>query len=62
MRISCLNGAESMKWKGVSPVVRLNHKVCHKGVSVSKKAMWKVEARSERNPLLAKWDILIRPV
>jgi hypothetical protein len=34
---------------------------CRKSVSLSKEAMRKVEARLERNPLLPKWDILIRP-
>lgn len=31
------------------------------GCSLSRKAMRDVEARLERNPLLPKWDILIRP-
>ena len=33
-----------------------------KGISLSKKAMQEIETRLERNPLLPKWDILIRPV
>ena len=32
-----------------------------KGISLSKKAMKDIEKRLERNPLLPKWDILIRP-
>jgi hypothetical protein len=35
--------------------------VYQKGVTLSKQAMREVEARLERNPLLPKWDILIRP-
>jgi len=36
--------------------------VTQKGISLSKSAMQAVEKRLERNPLLPKWDILIRPV
>jgi hypothetical protein len=57
-----LEWAKSMTWKGIQPVVKLNRKVYRKGISLSKKAMREVEARLERNPLLPKWDILIRPV
>ncbi len=57
-----LGWAGSMTWKGVRPVVELSRKIYQKGVSLSKEAMREVEARLERNPLLPKWDILIRPV
>jgi hypothetical protein len=50
-----------MTWKGIHPVVELSRGVYDKGVSISKRAMQSVEARLERNPLLPKWDILIRP-
>ncbi len=53
--------AKSMTWKGVHPVVELRRTVCEKGVTVAKEAMQAVESRLERNPLLPKWDILIRP-
>ncbi len=53
--------ASSMTWKGIHPVVELTRKVYEKGVSLSKEAMAAVEDRLERNPLLPKWDILIRP-
>lgn len=56
-----LGWAKTMTWKGINPVVTLSRKVYQKGVSLSKKAMQKVEARLERNPSLPKWDILIRP-
>jgi hypothetical protein len=56
-----LEWAKSMTWKGLHPIVELNCKVYEKGVSLSKKAMQKVEARLKRNPSLPKWDILIRP-
>ena len=53
--------AKSMTWKGLQPVVKLCKKVYRKGISLSRKAMREIEARLERNPLLPKWDILIRP-
>jgi len=56
-----LEWAKSMTWKGIHPVVELSRKVYQKGVSLSKDAMQHIEARLERNPLLPKWDILIRP-
>ncbi len=56
-----LEWAKSMTWKGIKPVVTLCRKTYEKGVSLSKVAMREVEARLERNPLLPKRDILIRP-
>jgi hypothetical protein len=56
-----LGWAQSMTWKGIHPLVGLSHTLYQKGVSLSKAAMRAVEARLERNPLLPKWDILIRP-
>lgn len=51
----------SMTWKGRHPLVALSRQVYQKGVSLSKAAMRAVEARLERDPLLPKWDIMIRP-
>ena len=56
-----LEWAKSMTWKGLHPMVKLSRRVYQKGISLSKKAMRAIEARLERNPLLPKWDILIRP-
>ena len=56
-----LGWAGSMTWKGIHPLVTLTRKVYEKGVTLSKQAMAVVETRLERNPLLPKWDILIRP-
>ncbi|SDW68774.1 ISAzo13-like element transposase-related protein, partial [Nitrosomonas communis] len=53
--------AKSMTWKGSHPMVKLSRRLYQKGVSLSRKAMREIEARLERNPLLPKWDILIRP-
>ena len=56
-----LEWAKRMTWKRSKPIVKLSRKVYAKGVALSKTAMQAVEARLERNPLLPKWDILIRP-
>jgi hypothetical protein len=56
-----LGWARSMTWKGLHPVVTLTRQIYQKGVSVSKHAMQSIEARLQRNPLLPKWDVLIRP-
>lgn len=53
--------AQSMTWKGHSPIVKVTHKEYLRGVTLSKKVMRVVEARLERHPELPKWDILIRP-
>ena len=54
--------AQSMTWKGLQPVIRLSRKVYKKGISLTKKAMRQIEKRLERNPLLPKWDIMIKPI
>ena len=56
-----LGWASSMTWKGIHPVINLSKKVYQKGIALSGKAMKEIEKRLERNPLLPKWDILIRP-
>lgn len=57
-----LEWAKTMTWKGIHPFVELNRKIYEKGVSLTKKGMKKVEARLERNPLLPKWDVIVRPI
>jgi hypothetical protein len=54
--------AQSMTWKGLQPIIQLSQKVYEKGISLSKKAMRQIEKRLERNPLLPKWDIMIKPI
>jgi hypothetical protein len=54
--------AQSMTWKGLEPVIQLSQKVYEKGISLTKKAMRAIEKKLERNPLLPKWDILIKPL
>lgn len=53
--------AQSMTWKGLHPIVLMNQKVYEKKISLTPVEMRPVEKRLERNPLLPKWDILIRP-
>lgn len=57
-----LSWASSMTWKGLHPILTLSNIVYQKGISLTKKAMKQVESRLQRNPLLPKWDILIRPL
>ena len=54
--------AHSMTWKGLQPIIQLSQKVYEKGISLTKKAMRQIEKRLERNPLLPKWDIMIKPI
>jgi transposase len=56
-----LQWAQTMTWKGIRPIVVLNQRTYSKGISLSKTAMREIENRLERNPVLPKWDILIRP-
>ena len=53
--------AQSMRWKGRSPLIEVTHKEYLRGIILRKKAMGAVEARLERHPELPKWDILIHP-
>ena len=54
--------AKSMTWKGLHPVVQLNPNIYQKSISLTKVEMRPIEKRLDRNPLLPKWDILIRSV
>jgi hypothetical protein len=56
-----LSWASSMTGKGISPIVTLVEQFYLKGGSLAKKSMRGIEKRLERNPLLPKWDVLIRP-
>jgi len=53
--------ARSMTWKGRSSMVTLNKTLYKKGVSLTKKAMKRIENRLTRDPELPKWDIYIKP-
>ena len=53
--------AQSMTWKGRSPVMELSHKEYPRGITLRQKAMLAVERRLDRHPELPKWDIFIHP-
>jgi hypothetical protein len=59
--LTMLAWATSMTWKGLHPTIQLNHKSYAKGISLTAKEMRSIERRLDRDPLLPKWDILIRP-
>lgn len=56
-----LKWAQSMTWKGLQPIINLSNRIYEKGVSLTKKVMREIEKKLERNPLLPKWDIIIKP-
>ena len=53
--------AKTMTWKGISPIVRVLEKVFETGAKVAKKAFRAFQNRLDRNPLLPKWDVVIKP-
>ena len=53
--------AKTMTWKGIHPIVEVSTTVYEKGISLTKSTMRDIEARLERDPILPKWDILIKP-
>lgn len=57
-----LSFAETMTWNGCHPVVKLVEKTYHTGVSLTKKAMDKLEERFERLSGLEKWFVRIEPL
>ncbi len=56
-----LSWAQTMKWKGIQPIVNLSQNIYDKGICLTKEARAEIEMRLLRNPHLPKWDILIRP-
>ena len=57
-----LSWAQSMTWKGVSPIVRLLDKTYERGVRLSKRAFRSFADRLRRSPLLPKWSATILPL
>lgn len=47
-------------WKSHSPTIRLNTATYETGIALTKQEMASIEDRPEHNPLLPKYDILIR--
>ena len=58
---TALRWAQTMTWKGLSPVVHLTDKLYQKGVRLVGKAKQALEARLQRSPTLPWYDILIYP-
>ena len=54
--------AQTMKWKGNNPVVKLVEKTYQRGVSLTKKAMDQMEKRFKRLEGLEKWFVKISPI
>ncbi|MCD4846237.1 MAG: hypothetical protein K8R25_17300 [Methanosarcinales archaeon] len=54
--------AQTMKWKGKNPVVKLVEKMYQRGVSLTKKAMDQMEKRFKRLEGLEKWFVKISPI
>lgn len=60
-RKTAIEWAKTLTWKGISPTVKVLDKVFETGAKVAKKTFRTFQARLNRNPLLPKWDVLIRP-
>ena len=56
-----LDFIESMTWRGVHPVVMAATKIYHTGVTLSQQAMKALEKRLDRDPILGKWFLSIKP-
>lgn len=54
--------AQSMKWNGNHPIVKLVEKSYQTGVSLTQKAMAQIEKRLERLEGLEKWFVKISPI
>ncbi len=54
--------AQTMKWNGNNPVVKLVEKSYQTGVSLTQKAMAQIEKRLERLKGLEKWFVKISPI
>lgn len=58
---TALRWAQTMTWRGLTPVVHLTAKLYQKGVKLTGKAKQALEARLQRSPTLPWHDILIQP-
>jgi len=60
-RETAIAWAETMTWKGISPIVKILEGVYQTGVKVAKTAFRALENRLSRNNGLPKWDVRISP-
>jgi Rhodopirellula transposase DDE domain len=56
-----LKWAKTMTWKGISPVIKLVETVYQKGVRMGRKAFKALANRIDRNTVLPKYYLTIRP-
>jgi hypothetical protein len=61
-REAVLSWAQTMTWKGISPMIRLLETVYAKGVRLNRKVMQRFESRLCRLPPLGKWSVVIFPL
>lgn len=57
-----LDFIESMTWRGLHPIVMAATKLYRTGVTLSQQAMELLEQRLDRDPVLGKWFLAIRPL
>ena len=60
-RQTAIEWAKTMTWKGISPMGKILGKGFGRRAKVAKKAFQLLRDRLHRNPLLPKWDVLIKP-
>lgn len=60
-RETVLRWAETMIWKGASPIVRLLDQCYQNGVRLTKKTFRPFEERLQRSTTLPKWSVVIQP-
>lgn len=57
-----LDFIESMTWRGLHPIVMAATKLYRTGVTLSQQAMERLEQRLDRDPVLGKWFLSIKPL
>ena len=57
-----LDFIESMTWRGLHPIVMAATKLYRTGVTLSQEAMGLLEQRLDRDPVLGKWFLSIKPL
>lgn len=58
---TALRWAETMRWRGVAPLVHLLDKTYESGVKLTKQAFRPIAARLQRSAHLGKWSLTIQP-
>ena len=58
---TAMRWAETMRWRGVAPLVHLLDKTYESGVKLTKKAFRPIAERLQRSARLGKWSLTIQP-